>query len=487
MREGFKPRHDRYRRSRRRFLFGAGGSLLALPWLSSLSRGAAPAPIKRFVAIIYQQGEGPGFIPVGSPRTGFDLASTYNSPLVPFQDRMLLLDHSKGEDGHWEGFSEALNGFPQIYDDNPSKPPRALGGPSIDQLMAERLKTVTAYPSLELTLNEGDEDSTYTTIALRSPDMTRSIHQGVTGVPCVSSPAAVFNRVFAEAGGMGGPGAAAGGSAPSLDDEAEARLSRNKKSMLDSLLGDYTSLRDRLSPRDRHLLDLHLGLLRDQEVKLREPSIRPPALTCQTPVAPGRGDGWEERGRAFMDLIASSFACDATRVVTLSWGGGEDAAVAPPSLGRADWHSINHEDGAKPDADLFKGRVWLNQQLAYLCQQLDRIPEGEGRTVLDNTAIITLTELGNKETRSGGSGDSHGRERVSNLLLGGCGGFFNTGKYVDLQGALTQDVLLTLCHAMGLKDVTQIGQSNPRRPADGRPGTVAAARSAFGDAVNWEA
>jgi len=80
--------------------------------------------------------------------------------------------------------------------------------------------------------------------------------------------------------------------------------------------------------------------------------------------------------------------------------------------------------------------------------QLKSVPEGAG-TMLDNTVVFWSNELSD--------GVIHDRRTMPYLLAGSCGGAFKTGRLVEYQGAKHNDLLVSLCNAMGLDDVTTFG------------------------------
>ena len=89
--------------------------------------------------------------------------------------------------------------------------------------------------------------------------------------------------------------------------------------------------------------------------------------------------------------------------------------------------------------------VWFAEQLAYLLAEMDKIPEGNG-SMLDNSVVMWCNELA--------YGAAHDHINVPFLLAGSCGGYFDTGRFVQYGGANHNDLLVSLCNAMGLPDQT---------------------------------
>ena len=115
-----------------------------------------------------------------------------------------------------------------------------------------------------------------------------------------------------------------------------------------------------------------------------------------------------------------------------------------------------------------KVRSWQFQQIAYLCDQLAAVNDGDG-TLLDHTLICCLPELGwfpdnNMLTYTDSYGkmqttdNNHLRFDVPAVLIGSSGGFFTTGRYVDMKQDHYHKLLLTFAHAMDFTDLQSFGE-----------------------------
>ena len=413
--------------SRRSFLRGAAGATLALPFFGSLGQAQATPP-RRFVSIYMPQNETDGFLPTGSGRS-FSFVDSYLETFEPYKDRCIVLKNMLGKHGHEGGHCEHLTGFGRTPDVRP------VDGPSICQMMARRHEGEVPVPFLG-TVSGSERFS-------GSNTMTTAWTEGGLPVPLIYEPRVAFERMFGPIGGVAeGP------------DDGERRRGL-QRSMLDGLLEDYRRLEGRLSEHDRRLLDEHASLLRDQERALQE---EPLDLSCASaPTAPGETDvpSWSsgntvEKNRQFMNITARAFACDLTRVSTMMFHGMNNGV----GITGTQFHDIAHQSVANAGEQHFLVRAFTASQVRLLVDALDSIPEGDG-TVLDNTVIMWAPELGMWE--SGRPGNSHLRTEVPALLIGGAGGFLSTGQVVDLEGARYSRLLLTLVHAMGLTDVTSVG------------------------------
>ena len=78
---------------------------------------------------------------------------------------------------------------------------------------------------------------------------------------------------------------------------------------------------------------------------------------------------------------------------------------------------------------------------------LDEVPEGSG-TLLDNTVVVWTSELS--------SGNNHSMRNMPYVIAGGAS-YFDTGRYVRFGGDDHSRLLVSLCHAMGLTDISRVG------------------------------
>jgi hypothetical protein len=420
------------------FLRGAAGAVLAVPMLGRFERRRAigAAPTKRIVFVYIPQNETEGMLPKAG---AFSLAGTYLDALTPWQSKVTVIYGAKGASGHQGGHSEHLTGFP-----SPSFESWApTQGPSIDQLIATRMGNATTMPSLHLTLQSKDRAS--------GNDGTISWTAAKLPVPPMSDPYQAFLKVF------GNPTGA------NPTDAAVTRQRALKKSVLDALMSDYGRVNARLDASDRLLLDEHLTLLRQQEQKLAGMT----SFSCSMPGAappdrkpPSYDSGnWPQKSPEQIAILTSALRCDATRVATFMLGFSQETNHHA-WLGRdVDFHTVAH-DSNKPNYydNHFSIRRWQYGQVAALAKSLSEAPDPSGTgTVLDNTTIVCLPELGLIATGD----EAHSRSApkgVGGVILGDCGGFFKTGRAVDLGGTSYHNLLLTLVHAMGYTDVTKVGE-----------------------------
>jgi hypothetical protein len=409
-------------------LAGAGAAALGLPFLPSLARRAGAQPTaapKRLVCIItHNQQQASHWLPSGG-ETDFVL-SPILAPLAPFRDKLLVL-HNMASDYHDHGAGTRSTLTESDGD-----------GPSIDQLVAQRLGNSTRIRSLELATQSNGES-----VSFSGPRLM---------VPPMEHPRSAFDRI---AGAL------------SLDPATQARVSAQRASVLDAVMRRYQNVSSRITAGERRLVDAHLTELRALEMRVSSPAM---VRSCTVPDAPAIAPGagairdeslFPEVTRAHIDNIVTALTCDLTRVASLMISKGG-------SMARYTWlpepltdvaHDVAHgfinESGADiPDAHGKWARIqtWHAEQMAYLCQRLDSIEE-DGGTLLDNTVVAWVSELGLAYDDSNG----HRRSNMPVVLAGGCAGFFRTGRLLDMGGRRYADFLLTLGHAMGFEDITTFG------------------------------
>lgn len=402
--------------ARRRFLrnasaLGVSGGLLGL--LGNLVRAGEEPPELRFFFMFTGNGhQTEHFVPSDPSETEFDFAAAL-APLLPHRADLMLVHGVSGVGSHHQGTSEALTGRP-----SEGIEAGATGGPSLDQLLADRFRATTALPSLELGVmpaNSLEDQITFSASGLP--------------VPAIGSAGGGFNRLF----GLANEDPAA----------ALARRAR-KRSVLDVIAADLTKLQGELDAPTRVLLDEHLSLVRAQEEDLEQPYV---PVSCELGAAP-TGDTMVATFTGQMANAASAFRCGITRVVTLrvgGYGGIEEGSYDEVGVNNGH-HNAAH---VGPADDLLGINRFHAEQLASLIAQLAAIPEGDGR-VLDNTVLVWGMELGLGQY-------AHDRDDMPFVIAGGKNAGLALGRYRNLGGRAYQDFLFSLVRVMGQNDVGSFG------------------------------
>ncbi|MCA9666030.1 MAG: DUF1552 domain-containing protein [Myxococcales bacterium] len=245
-------------------------------------------------------------------------------------------------------------------------------------------------------------------------------------------------------------------------------------SLLDRVNEDYKALRAhrRLSADDRQTLDRHMTFMGELQNKLKAVGQGP---SCQKPPSPGSVsvNGVDVSSlrtwfSAAIDLIVAAIVCDRTRIATLDirkaigagvGAGGSDLGFVHSGLkDPTDWHETAHEWGtAQQDAKVFAINHWIATSVVLeLLKRLDVAEPGGSKTYLDNSLVFWGNELG----------FNHLNWSVPVLLAGGVGGL-KMGRYVDyidwnkpgkfaqhngtvIEGIPYNRVLVSLLQAFGL-------------------------------------
>jgi hypothetical protein len=115
-------------------------------------------------------------------------------------------------------------------------------------------------------------------------------------------------------------------------------------------------------------------------------------------------------------------------------------------------HFVSHHAGNADKLNKYaQMSTWIAGQVAGLMDRLAAIPSGTGTgTLLDETTIYWFNRHGD--------GDSHANFALPNVILGGTGGYFKMGRWLQMPKTNPTQVLISLANAMGV-DVPTFGES----------------------------
>jgi len=438
--------------SRRQFLRGALGTAVSLPLLSTLGGGRAravpPSFPKRLVVFYTPHGIVRKDWQVVGSETDFTIAgipaalAPHKKDLLFFKNvDMLSAEYGPG-DTHQEGMGALLTGTGCLADPlgsggkrmDTGDPVGWGGGISVDQFVAKGLGAVTRFPSLELGVLS-DFNQVGGRIAYL--DANQPIAPN-------NDPGVLFDRVFADLG---------------ADPSGLLRLRNERKSVLDSVSKQFARLKTKASKEDRQKLQIHADAIRDLELRLSAPGATLGA-TCSRPTRPSIDPtslfGYPALGKLQMDMLVMALACDLTRVGSIMWSHAGPTPGSPWLGFNEGHHALSHtgESDLESQGKLSQVKTWFAEQLAYLIDAMKKVPEGDG-TMLDNTVIWWCSELS--------VGPTHSHHDMPFVLAGSCGGYFKTGRLVSFgrdasnKGRTHNDLLVSLCHAMGRTDVKTFG------------------------------
>jgi len=428
--------------SRRHFLRAAGGAAVALPLLSSLRAAAEGEKFPKRLVLMYTPN---GVIPDAwwpqnvTSQTSWDL-NTIHKGLAPFKDRLLFLNgvdlvvtnagpgglHQKGIGGLFTG-QQLQDG--DLFVDGCGQRAGWANGISIDQEIAKTLAVGTPIKSLELGVRATEND-VQGRIAYAGPGAP---------LPPMNDPSEVFQRLFS-------------GFGQNTDQLAELRARR--KSVLDTVQAQFRSVSDRVSSSDRQKLEAHLTLVRDLETRLAISGNG--SAACVAPAVPPALDQTSEDdmptiGGLHLDMLATAFACDLTRIASFQISTSLNHIRYPWLNSLGEGHALSHMGPSDNDAhsQLVTRQTWHSQLLANFLTRLSQIPEGSG-SVLDNTLVLWGNEVS--------EGNTHSHQSIPFLLAGG-GWYFRTGRSLQYTNAPHNNLLVSVLNAMGVP-ATTFGQAD---------------------------
>ncbi len=430
--------------SRRDLLRRLGVGSAIMPFLGNLPSLAAttPAAPKRRLVIV--------FSPDGVVKRNFWPAEAgafadrelprILQPFEPFKDRLLTLKGVNNVlvgdgDGHMRGMGCLLTGielFPGNIQGGSETPAGWSTGISIDQEIRNHLQadlaTATRFGSLEFGVLVPNKADTWTRMVYAGPNKP---------VAPIDDPYQMFTKLYGQ-----------------MKDRESMR------SVLDELHEDLAVVSAALPPEDRRILDEHTALVRDFERQLagHEAKAAHPVPVLEQGVI-DQNEHMPRISRMQIELLVSSLAADFTRVATLQYTN----SVGQPHM---TWigveegqHELSHEPNSNAAAQekLTAINAWYAGEVAHLAKRLAETPEpgGDG-TLLDHTTIVWTNELG--------EGNSHSRNDIPWVLLGGGLGF-ETGRALDYDGVPHNRFLMSLAHAMGHSGLARFG--NPDHCGDG--------------------
>ncbi|MEK6236206.1 MAG: DUF1552 domain-containing protein, partial [Planctomycetales bacterium] len=289
---------------RRTFLHGAGVAM-GLPLLDGMCWGTSNPPRpRRMCAMYFANGvslppekhddhEKWHWFPRGEGRD-YRLTETLK-PLEPFRQDMSSvggLSHPKGRKlvGHATGDIFITGGDVRGSSYNNSI--------SIDQAVAARSGRHTRVPSLVLSSNGG--------VGYKTRTATISFNRAGEAVPAESTPRQIFDRLF---------GAPDGGSL-----SERKRQLRQDRRVVDLVLQQSKTLRNKLGRNDQHKLDEYLSSVHEIESRIDRTEswlgAPPPNVSADDVDLAAGQKAPENYIRAMYDLMFLAFQTDATRAAT---------------------------------------------------------------------------------------------------------------------------------------------------------------------------
>ena len=432
---------------RRTFLRGVGVTVAVplldamVPASTALARTAA-GPVPRFVGVWHPHGASPGY---WSPlQEGRDFEFSFiTKPLEPFRDRTVLisgLDCTAAYSTVDEPGGNHARGAVFL---SGARPKRDAVTPyldvTIDQTIAGRWGRDTLLSSIQLGIedpsgNSGNCNWGYSCAYTNSVSWSTP----TTPLPTEINPRMAFERMF--------------GDGASPEERRAGRL--QTVSVLDSVTRELADFKKGLGAGDRTRLDDYLENVRELERRIRIATSNPEVeLSGEVPF--GIPESKDVHFKLMYDLMVLAFQADITRSATLMLGRDLSASSFPESGYEGGWHGTSHH-GDIPDnkANYAKVNRYHVENLAYFCDKLRNIPDGDGN-LLDHVLIYKSSNMGNSHR--------HAHEKVPVILVGGVDGTFKGNRHLVFPDATerTANLLLSILELYGIERKS-VGDSTGR-------------------------
>ena len=351
-------------------------------------------------------------------------------PLASLKSHVLTINgmcnRIKGDgDGHMRGIGCLLTGielFPGDVQGGSDTPAGWSMGISVDQFLKNKLqadpRTQTRFGSIEMGVMVPDRADTWTRMCYAGPNQP---------VAPIDNPYQMFDKLYGQ--------------------------TKNREllaSVLDDLTADFRKVEQMISIEDRRMLEDHVTMVRELELELQTELQQKNKRADVGHAVPELPPNIEEENdniptitRMQMDMLVNSFVADFARIGSFQITN----SVGQPKMRWLGIDEGHHELSHEPDSNekayeqLIKINTWYCEQVAYLAKRLAETPEpgGEG-SLLDNTTIVWTNELG--------KGNSHTRDNIPFVLVGGGLGF-QTGRAVQYDKVPHNRLLMNFCSAMG--------------------------------------
>ena len=448
---------------RRKFLLGSTSAALILPTALESVASASCVPgmpcvgPQRFILMHHSQGTVLShWRPVGS-ETNFTLPQILQ-PLAPHQNDCLFIG---GLDNVASGLMAGVgNGHSvadtSIYtcngyaDNTVDVPELRAAGPSIDQVIAERIQGDTPVRALSLGVTGGS--------AISGLQQSNVLSKGFND-PVVNTvnPMEVYYKFL-----VGG----------TSDVDAAAALLERRVSILDAVLENFNHLKSKVSQSDKQLLEAHATKVFELEQQLI--ALEQVKETCGGYGAPNVPTGYQWWSHGFevtaanlqMDIMLFALSCGLTNVASLEFMYGHspsfpwlEAEFGGPLVNTSsydNWHGMVHSgrniDGnLTPEPGLVLGYRHYSDMFALLLEKMKQVPMGNGETLLDSSLVLWGSEFGD--------GLGHNTIGIPYVLAGTTGGI-SMGRWLNFDaqnGApqrCTNELYVAVLQAFGQVDTS---------------------------------
>ncbi len=290
------------------------------------------------------------------------------SGLVPYVSVLSGMEVKTDTHPHHSGMAGIFTGMKyQKLDDVRDTISSTFAGPSVDQQVADLWAGQTPFRSLEIGVTKfhgTDEGSTFEHLSHNGPNNPN---------PCEYDPGALYRRLFGIS--------------------SDVQLDLARRSVLDAVLDQTTSLHSRLGAADQIRLEQVQDSIRTLETRLASDGGSCQVLD-QEPAAIPDVNGQEqieEKNALMSELTALALSCDLTRVFSVQWSTAGSGVVVWQVGATDSLHQTSHDE-ADPQPTVHAATTFTMENLATFLGGLRDTPEGDGN-LLDRCSILCTSEL----------------------------------------------------------------------------------------------
>jgi hypothetical protein len=239
-----------------------------------------------------------------------------------------------------------------------------------------------------------------------------------------------------------------------LEPEVLARLKLQRTSVNDLVREEMTALlaRTDLSADDRARLDLHFSSIKDLEETMtcELPEMEVAEMEAfQNDIHSSDGDNVIKVAQMQMDILALAFACGVVQSATLQIGDGNDSTrYWINGEQQYSFHWISHRiQGDGDEGAVIENAYLLHHEIdkihlnlmKYMLDKLSQYSIGSG-TLLDSGIVVLTNDLSNKY---------HSYNNVPYVIAGSANGALKTGHYIDAGDVRNNKLFNTIGTAVG--------------------------------------
>lgn len=308
------------------------------------------------------------------------------------------------------------------------KNPDPTQGITCDQIAARKIGTTTTFPSIEVGTPDQGPCAPGFSCAFGSSLAFRSPHEAL---PIENNPRKLFYQLF----GQG-------------DDAAErAAIVNETGSILDSVMGEASSLQRKLGASDSAMVSNYLDSVREIEKRVTKQKSQD-LSHVDIPSAPvGIPPAYEDHLKALFDLVALAYQVNLTNIATYMIE-REVSMRTFTNIGISEaFHPLSHH-GNDPEKlnKLVLIQAYHAKVFNYFLAKLDAMKEGNS-TVLDNSIILFGANMSNS--------DKHNNDPLPSAVYGLGGGTIKGGQHLHFpQDTPHANLLLTLLHRAGVNEAS---------------------------------